>query len=376
MSPCDRKILQELSEVLQLLLDGNPDEAIKLLDKITTEQDASPEIISHKDVLEHFLRQHKDGADFVTGLAEGNLDVVLPARNYVISHLKQLQSNLRHLTWQTQQIALGDYNQNVSFMGDFAVAFNKMIEALREKRRMEESLRELYETRDKLMSVISHDLKSPFNGILGFLNLLLQDYHELSDTDRIEYLTNIQDSALQAFKLVDNLLEWSRLQTGRIEFQFQRSNLHQMVFENFMLLKPSADQKQIQLYNLVPAGLFINADHNSIMTVLRNLINNAIKYTGHGGNVSVRVSNGDDQLLVSVADTGVGIKPENLALLFRTGSSVKTRGTDNEKGTGLGLLLCKEFIEKHGGRIWAESTAGTGSTFFFSVKPAGNIPLS
>jgi signal transduction histidine kinase len=217
------------------------------------------------------------------------------------------------------------------------------------------------------MSIISHDLKSPFNGILGLASLLLQDYDELSESERKEFIENIEVSAQSAFKLLENLLEWSRIQTGKIHFTFEELNLGRLIYENFLLLQSTAEKKQIHLYNYAPPDCFIFADRNSMSTIIRNLLTNAIKFTAKGGKISVHSNQVDNMWEISISDTGTGIKPENLVKLFKTGETVKTRGTENEKGTGLGLLLCKEFVEKNGGTIRAESTPGMGSKFIFTV---------
>ena len=360
-------ILTVFNKTLQLLMDGDMSEGLEMLDHLDAGSSADENCRFFIANFKKFIEQYAEGASLINALAEGNLDLEPPRQNYVISHYKQLQSNLRHLTWQTQQIARGDYTQKVSYLGDFSIAFNQMTEALREKKRMEDQLRDLYATRDKLMSIISHDLKSPFNGILGFANLILQDYDELSNQERKEFILNIQISAQGAFELLENLLEWSRIQTGKIQFSFEEFNLSRMIYENFILLQASAEKKQIRLYNLTPPDGFIIADHNSMLTIIRNLLNNAIKFTPRGGKVTVTAEQKDNLWEVSILDTGVGIKPEDLQKLFKTGETVKTKGTENEKGTGLGLLLCNEFVEKNGGTIRAESTPREGSKFIFTV---------
>jgi signal transduction histidine kinase len=360
-------LLPKLNHVLQLLIDGDMAEGMAMLNSISNDLTDDRECSSFISIFKKFIHQYDEGTKFINALAEGNLDLDPPRQNYVISHYKQLQSNLRHLTWQTQQIAKGDYSQKVSYLGDFSIAFNQMTESLREKKRMEDQLRDLYATRDKLMSIISHDLKSPFNGILGFANLLLQDYNELNDDERMEFIQNIEISAQNAFKLLENLLEWSRMQTGMIKFHFEKLNLGRLIEENFLLLQSAADKKQLYLYNAVSHDCTVVADRNSLQTIIRNLVSNAIKFSNTGGRIIVKATLQDNIWEISVNDNGIGIQPENLAKLFITGESVKTRGTGNETGTGLGLLLCKEFVEKNKGRIWAESTPGQGSRFVFSL---------
>ncbi len=360
-------LIQSVNQTLLNLLEGKAERGLSILEQI------DPLVIEEKGCrdlilnLRKFIQHFQEGTNFINALAEGNLDIEAPHHNYVISHYKQLQSNLRHLTWQTQQIARGDYNQKVVYLGDFSIAFNKLIEDLREKKQMQDELRDLYATREKFMSIISHDLKSPFNGILGFADILQQDYDELPDEERKQYIAYIQGAAKMAFKLLENLLDWSRSQTGKIRFTPEELNLSRLVLENFLLLRPVADNKQIHLYTNVPADAIIFADKNAVLTILRNLLNNAIKFTHPGGKVKVSAAIAGGMMEIAISDTGIGISPENIQKLFKLGENFKTEGTQKEKGTGLGLLLCKEFVEKNGGSILAESQVGKGSRFVFTL---------
>jgi len=367
LDPIKEKLISIINKTLVTLLEGKREQAKQVLDQAGTDLDGEEECQEIILNLRKFIGHYLEGTNFITALAEGNLDFEAPSHNYVISDYKQLQSNLRHLTWQTQQIAKGDYNQKVVFMGEFSVAFNKLIEDLREKKLMQDELKDLYATREKFISIISHDLKSPFNGILGFADILQQDYNDLRDDERKKYIGYIRDSATMAFKLLENLLDWSRIQTGRIQFTPEQLSLSRLVLENFLLLRPVADKKKIHLYSEIPTDAIAYADRNAVLTILRNLLNNAIKFTSPGGKIVVtsRIISTDTEVIVS--DSGVGITKENLSKLFKLGENFKTEGTEKEKGTGLGLLLCKEFVEKNGGTIRAESEPGKGSRFIFSL---------
>ena len=363
----DNNIPRKISNVLECLIRGDLGGCRQILTQLDADTPSDEYCSIVIEQLRKLIQQFEEGYNFITSVSEGNLDYSAPPHFYLFSHYKQLQSNLRHLTWQTQQIARGDYNQKVSYMGEFSVAFNQMIEALREKKKMEDQLRDLYATRDKFMSIISHDLKSPFNGILGFSQLLAQDYPELSDQERLSFIENIRISAQNAFKLLENLLEWSPMQTGKITFTPDETNLSRLVLENFLLLKPVAEKKNIHLYTEVPEDAVAYIDENSILTVIRNLISNAIKFSFNGSRITVRSTNDESFITISITDNGIGIPAKNLDKLFTLDEKYKTAGTDNEKGTGLGLLLCKEFVEKNGGKIWAGSEYGKGSTFSFSL---------
>jgi two-component system sensor histidine kinase/response regulator len=238
-------------------------------------------------------------------------------------------------------------------------------------RESEIQLRELNATKDKFFSIIAHDLKSPFNAIVGFSELLVDQIREKDYDGLIEYAGYIHSSSLRAMSLLSNLLEWSRTQIGRMNYSPERIELQAIVNETIELLTNSAKQKDIVITNKIPEKLIVFADKTMIGTVLRNLVSNAIKFTNTGGHVTLTAQQVDDNLLVSVLDNGVGIRKEAIPNLFLIEESKSTSGTEKEIGTGLGLMLCKEFIEKHGGRIWAESEVGVGSTFKFTLPRFG-----
>lgn len=239
-------------------------------------------------------------------------------------------------------------------------------------KKSESSLKELNATKDKFFSIIAHDLKSPFNNIIGFSDLLKEEVRSLDVKDIENYATIISSAANQTLQLLDNLLHWAMMQQGRMDFELRNLLLREITSEVFDLLTEAAKQKTILLNNNIPEMTIINADENMIKTTIRNLVSNALKFTRSGGSVEITAKFIENEILVSVTDTGVGISQENIGKLFNVGSSFSTRGTDNEKGTGLGLILCKEFIEKHGGRIWVESEVGKGSKFSFAI-PKTNL---
>ncbi|WP_170235665.1 sensor histidine kinase [Cyclobacterium qasimii] len=234
-------------------------------------------------------------------------------------------------------------------------------------RKSEASLRELNSTKDKFFSIIAHDLKSPFNGILGLSEILSEQVRE-KDYEGIDtYATIINSSSRHAMALLSNLMEWSRSQTGRMEFNPEKVDLVKTTKSIIELLKTSSEEKAIGISLNAPLKLELNADKAMIETVLRNLISNAIKFTPFKGEVIITVEEAENEYLLSVADSGVGIDKVNFEKLFRIDTSYSTLGTNNEKGTGLGLILCKEFIEKHKGKVGLESELGVGSRFYFTL---------
>lgn len=354
-------------EVLNSISGGDLDHAEKLIEQFSHDPASEASCGNVAEKLRELISHLRDGAKFAAALSSGDLQYEAPRNFYLFSDYKQLQSNLRHLTWQAQQIAKGDYSQNVKFIGELSDAFNQMIEGLRAAKKTQEQLKELYTTRDKFFSIISHDLRSPFNAILGFSDILTEEWDELTEVEQKNFLHNIRNTAHQTFELLERLLEWSRVQTGKMRFVPGRINIAQIVEENFKLLKASADRKYIRLVSEVPDDSFAWADKDGILLVVRNLINNAIKFTRHGGVISVSYAFMQTLVVVTVSDTGVGIAPQDIKKLFRFEEQLKTEGTDREKGSGLGLVLCKEIIDKSGGKIWAESTEGDGSRFSFTL---------
>ena len=228
-------------------------------------------------------------------------------------------------------------------------------------------LRELNKTKDKFFSIIAHDLRTPFNAIIGLSDLLLMQI-QLKDYEGIEeYAGIIQNSSQQAMDLLMNLLEWSRSQSGKLVIKPVEVDLSQLVIGIINLLNNSAIQKCITIIKKIPVSSIVIADKEMIATVIRNLISNAIKFTKQEGIITISIEQKQEELIVAVEDNGIGIRKENIDKLFRIDESTSTVGTQNEKGTGLGLMLCKEFIAKHGGKIWVESELGKGSVFSFSI---------
>jgi signal transduction histidine kinase len=245
---------------------------------------------------------------------------------------------------------------------------NKILQEANDKVQLQNiALQDLNATKDKFFSIISHDLKGPLNSLTSFSGLLINHTDSLSK-DEIKMLAKDLDKSLKnLFTLLENLLEWSRSQTGKIEFKPDTFDIHILLEENKELLTAQAQSKKITLENASIHEQMIYAHRNSINTVVRNLIANAIKFTPPEGKITVNVQSQADSVVVSIADTGVGMSKDVMNKLFRIDTKHTTKGTADEKGTGLGLILCKEFVEKNGGHIWVESEEGKGSVFRFTV---------
>jgi PAS domain S-box-containing protein len=449
--------------------------------------------------------QYRECYGFIIDLASGKLYMEPPRMNAFANPFKQLHSELRHLTWQIQEIANGDYDQCVSFSGDFSEAINKMIEALRERQVLAEinkeneqlfrsifrtspdgivicdlegriinlsnaaekmlmltddranvrfidlideedkekgnwffqelmttptvsvelkikreggtwfwseqnatilrdssgnpkgfiiifrdaterknaeaqllkftnDLDESNRTKDRLFSIIAHDLKNPFNALLGFSNFLIKEA-EAGNMEKVKkYAKIINDSATNGFDLLVNLLEWSRLQSDRITVTPEPLDLNDIVNYNIGIGNTTALAKNIKIEFTTPGNYPLINDKAIINTILRNLISNAVKYTPNNGNICVSLRQENDGYLVSVKDSGTGIREEDMGKLFRQDVMHSTPGTNNEKGSGLGLMLCMDFVNKIGGNIWVESTYGQGADFIFSLKNLDKRP--
>ena len=260
--------------------------------------------------------------------------------------------------------------EHLSFLDSIASQIANVIESRRANEALKKSeaeLRESNATKDKFFSIISHDLKSPFNSIVGFSSILEQQVREKNLEDIEEYAKIIQNSSQRALDLLSNLLEWSRSQTGRMAFNPENTEIVTLITDATEILGDAALHKSITITKKLPQSVIVFADKEMIGSILRNLISNAIKFTNPGGSIVVSAEQLEQDLKVSVSDNGVGIQTDVLGKLFRLDESYSNKGTQNEMGTGLGLILCKEFIERHGGKIWVESEVGKGSKFSFMI---------
>jgi PAS domain S-box-containing protein len=247
---------------------------------------------------------------------------------------------------------------------------NVLLEELLES---EEKLKETVASKDKFFSIIAHDLRGPFSGFLGLTDLMAKEADEISVKDIKKMSEAINKAAISVYKLIEDLLIWSRSQTGSISFYPERLNLTTIINDIINSLKQLATDKNIKLTNIIESDLTLEFDKNMITTLIRNLLSNSIKFTNAFGKIEIGLyedskSISEDEICLYVQDNGAGIPESKIDQLFNIGQHYTTRGTNNEIGTGLGLILCKEFIEKHNGKIWVKSTEGQGSTFYFTLK--------
>ncbi len=230
-----------------------------------------------------------------------------------------------------------------------------------------EELQQANAAKDKFFAIISHDLGNFFNTLMGFSSLLITQGERLNAEQKENFIQSILQASRKGYDLLVNLLDWSRSQTGTIAFKPALLNLKTLVAETVELSSSQAIAKNITLLSYLSETTTVFADKNMLETVIRNLISNAIKFTPVNGRVEIAYQEQDTEVEISISDSGVGISSENIDKLFKVGISHSTPGTAKEKGTGLGLLLCHEFIEKNSGQIWVESEVGKGSLFYIRL---------
>lgn len=301
---------------------------------------------------------------------------------------RSITKPLISLKHATIKISDGDFKIKVKAeskdeIGELAVFFNKMTENIskanetimnqqQELNVQYSELKQINATRDKFFSIIAHDLKNPIGAFMNVSDFLTKTFHELSRDEIKDFLEAVNSSAKNLYELLENLLLWSRSQRGQIQFNPMNLELTTLIIGNIDLLKVNADNKQIAILYDIEQDTSIFADPNMFNTILRNLITNAIKFTHENGLINIKAFRSENICQITVTDNGVGIPPENIDTLFKLENSVSTSGTREETGTGLGLILCKEFVEKNGGKIWVESTVNVGSKFHFILPLAQN----
>ncbi len=278
-----------------------------------------------------------------------------------------LTKNRKKLQISWSNNTLKDENQNIIGILSIGMDISERINTQKALEKSQKHLKELNSTKDKFFSIIAHDLRNPFNSILGFSELI----YEMTSNQKYDNIQNysklLNISAKQSLNLLNNLLHWSRIQTGKIKFNPIEVNINSIIQNTLDLLKTNINEKNIQVEQIINAELNIEADKFMLSTILRNLISNAIKYSHFNDKILIKTTKKDTELIISVSDNGLGIPQKNIDKLFKIEHSISTKGTNNEKGTGLGLILCKEFVEKHNGKIWTKSQINKGTTFSFSL---------
>jgi two-component system sensor histidine kinase/response regulator len=226
-----------------------------------------------------------------------------------------------------------------------------------------EELLKANQDKDKFLKILAHDLKNPMFAISGFSDLLIKNFRKYDESTIEKQLGIINTTTKKTYDLLEELLLWTRSQSGKIPFEPRTVQLKKVCDDVLSLLNESAATKQIEIISEIDAGLELHADVDMLRTILRNLISNAIKFTHENGQIILRAEQQDTDMIITVSDNGIGMSQEVVSKLWQIAELYTSPGTKGEKGTGLGLMLCKEFVEKHNGRIWVESEVGKGSDF-------------
>jgi len=349
--------------------------------------DSVPAWIFYKDTKNRFLRVNKAFADVMgtsKELLEGkNLFELYPqeeALAYWKDDLEVFESGIpkknivETMSFQGKTIwvktdKIPYYDEDNRIIGIIGFAIDMSQSKLDEIALLEskEKLNELNETKDKFFSIIAHDLKSPFTGFMGIAKILAEDTQNLSNEEIKELAVLLKASSNNLYKLLSNLLDWSRMQRGVFDFVPENQQLFFHVKNNFEIVKTKLDLKGLTMKINVTEDIFVYADGQMLNGILRNLISNAIKFTNKGGQIVVEAKDSVGMVQISVSDNGIGMEKDMMQKIFSIGEKTSRAGTDGELSTGLGLILCKEFVEKHGGRIWVESEVGYGSSFTFTL---------
>ncbi|MGE5478853.1 MAG: response regulator [Chloroflexota bacterium] len=296
-----------------------------------------------KDIPVIFITGKAESEDIVRGLKIGAVDYITKPFNSI-----ELLSRVKvHL--------------DLKFSRDAIVKYNSKL------KEYQEELKAVIASKDKFFSIIAHDLRSPFSGFLGLSEMLSEEFENLKQEDITQIAESMNKAAKRLFSLLENLLEWSRAQMGKLEYNPTAIRLQEAFQRNASIARIAAKEKNINIEIDVAENEIAWADSNVLNTVLRNLLSNAIKFTYNGGSVRILTQNLDDSYAVSVCDNGSGMAPEAISKLFSLETKQSTPGTNNEQGSGLGLLLCKELVEMNKGTITVQSEKGVGSIFTFTL---------
>jgi PAS domain S-box-containing protein len=298
------------------------------------------------------------------------------ARRYGFDEHKYLEALKRvpRFSRETVDLAMTFYTRLANLISELSFGHIKLAWAMNEKTKAEKKLKksnyqlkQALADKDKFFSIIAHDLRSPFIGFHNFIQLMDKHIDSMSQEDIRKLTRDMKKNADNLYNLLNNLLEWARVKRGLISYDPCPLKLDEIVRLSLDLIEPGAAQKNISLDVSVPQEITILADKPMVFTVIRNILSNAVKYTRKQGIISIMAQCQKSMVMIAVKDNGLGMDEKTISALFTQGQKFSLQGTEGETGTGLGLLLCREFIEKHGGRIWAESQHGQGSTFYFTL---------
>jgi two-component system, sensor histidine kinase and response regulator len=319
------------------------------------------EDINLKDIPVIFLTAKNEVQDIVTGFSLGAVDYITkPFKTEEVLVRLSTHLQLRH----SKKLLLEKKNE----LEQLNEALHKSKEIIRaDAKRLEK----LNAEKDKFFSIIAHDLRSPFAGCIGLTEILATSVENMSNEDIAEYAQTLNETASQINKLLENLLEWARMQMGLIGYNPENENFIEMIANTISLYEKAAKDKKIHFHQQLPENLKVYADTNMVNSIMRNLLSNAVKFTHPKGNIKIEAqATGNDMIEIQVSDSGIGIPKDLQSKLFRLDQKVSRPGTSGEESTGLGLLLCRDLVQKSGGTFSLESKEGQGSTFKFTLPLA------
>lgn len=269
------------------------------------------------------------------------------------------------------------FHQEVEELKDIWDSYQKLFFSFKaseeEIKKKNFELNELNISKDKFFSIIAHDLRSPFQGLLGISNYMVEEFETLTKEEFKEMVVSLNEALHSQYKFLDDLLNWSRIQSGRMTIEPIELNVYNEVENVLQLFVSSINNKKIEILVNINRNLNIVADDDMLSLLLRNLLSNAIKFTNVTGTIEITAFKEDEMILIVISDNGVGIAAEDIDKLFRIDIQFTTHGTAKESGNGLGLVLCKEIVEKHGGKIWVESQLNKGTQFFFTLPAKSEL---
>jgi PAS domain S-box-containing protein len=365
-----QKALKESEENYRTLVNTSPD-AIVVTDteqKLTLVNNSalkmfgynSPDKIIGKKYTDFISKNEQDKIKYITEQISN--------KNYVTNlEFLMIRKNKTEFPVELSASLIKDFEGKpkgiVSIIRD--ITKRKLVED--QLRKYADEQAQLNATKDKFYSIIAHDLRSPFQTLLSYSDMLKSNVDNLKSDKIFSYSENIHKATEETYSLLEDLLQWTGSQTGRIKAQPEIIYVIELFYSIVKIFKESARRKDITLYSNVIEDLYILADRNMVTTILRNLVSNAIKFTKREGQIVLDAKENESNIIISIKDTGIGIEKENISKLFRIDSTYSTKGTEKEKGTGLGLIICKEFAEKNNGTLIVESYPGKGSTFMLKL---------